>query len=56
VHANALLYHSRLGTVAALRRGMIEPIRDHWVMAVALVVLVALGVWLVATRRGRSGR
>jgi hypothetical protein len=30
---------------------MIEPIRDHWVIAVALVVACALVAWLVATRR-----
>jgi cytochrome b561 len=31
--------------------GMIDPIRDHWLIALAVMVVSALGVWLVATRR-----
>jgi hypothetical protein len=30
---------------------MVEPIRDHWVIALALATATALVVWLVATWR-----
>jgi hypothetical protein len=30
---------------------MVEPIRDHWLIVVAVTLVVALAVWLVATRR-----
>jgi len=30
---------------------MVDPIRDHWVIALAVVLATALVVWLVATRR-----
>lgn len=39
---------------------MVEAIRDQWVIAVALVVVAALGLWLLAerwtARGGRGGR
>jgi hypothetical protein len=30
---------------------MVDPIRDHWLIALALIFATALVVWLVATRR-----
>jgi hypothetical protein len=30
---------------------MVDPIRDHWVIALAVLVVGALAVWLIATRR-----
>jgi hypothetical protein len=32
---------------------MVEPIRDHWVIALTLILAAALVVWLVATRQRR---
>jgi hypothetical protein len=31
--------------------GMVEPIRDHWVITLALVFATALVVWLAASWR-----
>jgi hypothetical protein len=30
---------------------MVDPIRDQWVIVLAVIVAVALTVWLVVTRR-----
>lgn len=37
---------------------MVEPIRDHWVIALGLIAVVAIVVWLLASRgnRARGGR
>jgi cytochrome b561 len=29
---------------------MVDPIRDHWLIALAVAAVIVLTVWLVATR------
>jgi hypothetical protein len=45
--------HFAAGWASPMHRlsGMVEPIRDHWVITLALVFATALVVWLAASWR-----
>jgi len=35
---------------------MVQAIQDQWVIVVAVIVVIALGAWLLTSRAGRSRR
>lgn len=45
--------HHFFGFLGPEEANMVEPIRDHWLIALALIALASLIVWILVQRRAR---